>query len=242
VSERIYSIMKHGKKYTAVRSKIDPRASFPLDQAVKMVKDSAYAKFDETVEVAVRLGVDPKKADQMIRGTVSLPHGTGKQVRVLVLAKGERVQEAKEAGADHVGLEDYIEKIQGGWLECDVIVAAPDVMAAVGKIGKLLGPKGMMPNPKSGTVTPEVGKAVKEIKKGKIAFKVDRTGNVQVPVGKVSFGFDALKENALSFVDMIMRLKPASAKGLYLQNASITSTMGAGVKLDTQDLLAQLRQ
>lgn len=234
--------MKHGKQYRAVREKIDSRTAYAIDEAVKLVKSNSYTKFDETVEFVVRLGVDPKKADQMIRGTVSLPHGTGKQVRVLVLTKGEKVKEATDAGADHVGLEDYIEKLKEGWLECDVVVASPDVMAEVGKIGKLLGPKGMMPNPKSGTVTPDVGKAVADIKKGKIAFRVDRTGNIAVPIGKVSFDEVKLRENALSFVDTIMRLKPTSSKGLYLKNAAITSTMGAGVKLDTQELLTALRQ
>ncbi len=234
--------MKHGKKYKELKSKTDARAAYAVDDAVKMVKENSYVKFDETVEFVVRLGVDPKKADQMIRGTVTLPHGTGKEVKVLVLTTGEKVQEAKDAGADHVGLEDYIEKLKTGWLDCDVVVASPDVMSLVGKIGKLLGPKGIMPNPKSGTVTPDVGKAVSEIKTGKIAFRVDRTGNIAVPIGKVSFDEGKLKENALSFVDVIMRLKPSTSKGLYLKNASMTSSMGVGVKLDTQDLLAQLRQ
>lgn len=234
--------MKHGKKYSELRSKIDARSAYSIDDALRAVKENAFAKFDETVEFAVRLGVDPKKADQMIRGTVTLPHGTGKEVKVLVLTKGEKVQEAKDAGADHVGLEDYIEKLQQGWLECDVVVASPDVMSVVGKIGKLLGPKGLMPNPKSGTVTPDIGKAVAEIKRGKIAFRVDRTGNIAVPIGRVSFDGSKLKENALSFVDVVMRLKPATSKGLYLKNASVTSTMGVGIKLDTQDLLTQLRQ
>jgi len=233
--------MKHGKKYKEIKTRIDSRQAYPLEDAVKMVKENSFAKFDETVEFVVRLGVDPKKADQMIRSTVTLPHGTGKKVKVLVLTKGEKVEEAKAAGADHVGLEDFIEKIQGGWLDCDVVVASPDVMAVVGKIGKLLGPKGIMPNPKSGTVTPDVGKAVTEIKKGKIAFRVDRTGNIAVPIGKISFDDDKLKENALSFVDTIMRLKPTSSKGLYLRNAAMTSSMGAGIKLDTQDLLGKIR-
>jgi large subunit ribosomal protein L1 len=234
--------MKHGKKYKELKSKTDARTAHVIDDAVKMVKENSFVKFDETVEFVVRLGVDPKKADQMIRGTVTLPHGTGKEVKVLVLTKGEKVQEAKDAGADHVGLEDYIEKLKTGWLDCDVVVASPDVMSLVGKIGKLLGPKGIMPNPKSGTVTPNVGKAVGEIKKGKIAFRVDRTGNIAVPIGKVSFDDGKLKENALSFMDVIMRLKPSTSKGLYLKNASITSSMGVGVKLDMQDLLTQLRQ
>lgn len=234
--------MKHGKKYKELKSKSDARTAFVIDDAVKMVKENSYVKFDETVEFVVRLGVDPKKADQMIRGTVTLPHGTGKEVKVLVLTKGEKVQEAKDAGADHIGLEDYIEKLKTGWLDCDVVVASPDVMSLVGKIGKLLGPKGMMPNPKSGTVTPNVGKAVSEIKKGKIAFRVDRTGNISVPIGKVSFDDGKLKENALSFMDVIMRLKPSTSKGLYLRNASVTSSMGVGIKLDMQDLLTQLRQ
>jgi large subunit ribosomal protein L1 len=234
--------MKHGKKYKESKSKVDPRMAYAVDDAVRMVKENSYAKFDESVELVVRLGVDPKQADQMIRGTVTLPHGTGKEVKVLVLTKGEKVQEAKDAGADHVGLEDYIEKLQTGWLDCDVVVASPDVMSLVGKIGKLLGPKGIMPNPKSGTVTPDVGKAVSDIKRGKIAFRVDRTGNIAVPIGKVSFDVGKLKENALSFMDVVMRLKPSTSKGLYLKNASMSSSMGVGVKLDTQDLLTQLRQ
>ncbi len=234
--------MKHGKKYSAIKDKVDRKTAFVVGDAVQMVKDNSFAKFDETVEFVVKLGVDPKKADQMIRGTVTLPHGTGKEVKVLVLTKGEKVQEARDAGADHVGLEDMIEKIKEGWLDCDVIVASPDAMSVVGKIGKLLGPKGMMPNPKSGTVTPDVAKAVKEIKKGKIAFRVDRTGNIAVPIGKVSFDNDKLSENALSFLDVVMRMKPSSSKGLYLRNASITSSMGVGIKLDTQDLLTKLRQ
>jgi large subunit ribosomal protein L1 len=233
--------MQHGRKYKEARSKVDPKTHYAVDEAMKMVKQNSYVKFDETIEFVVKLGVDPKKADQMIRGTVTLPHGTGKEVKVLVLTKGEKVLEAKEAGADHVGLEDYIEKIKEGWIDMDVVVASPDCMADVGKIGKLLGPKGLMPNPKSGTVTPDVGKAVQEIKKGKIAFRVDRTGNIAVPIGKVSFDENKLRDNALSFLDVVMRMKPATAKGLYLRNAAVASSMGVGIKIDTQDMLAKLR-
>jgi len=234
--------MGRGKNYRKIRESIDSHKGYEIDEAVALVKKNAFAKFDETVELAVRLGVDPRKADQAIRSTVTLPHGTGRTVRVLVMTRGDNVEAAREAGADYVGLEEYVEKIQGGWFEFDVIVASPDCMAQVGKLGKILGPKGLMPNPKSGTVTPDVGKAVGEIKKGKIAFRVDRTGNIAVPIGKVSFDDNKLKQNALSFMDTILRLKPATAKGQYLKHAAITSTMGVGIKIDTQNLIAALRK
>lgn len=234
--------MGRGKNYRKIRDSVDSHRAYEIDEAVSLVKKNSFAKFDETVELAVRLGVDPRKADQAIRSTVTLPHGTGRSVRVLALTKGENAEAAKEAGADYVGLEDYVEKIQNGWLDFDVVVASPDCMAQVGKLGKLLGPKGLMPNPKSGTVTPDVGRAVSEIKKGKIAFRVDRTGNIAVPIGKVSFEENKLRENALSFMDTILRLKPATAKGQYLRHAAITSTMGVGIKLDTQNLIAALRK
>ncbi len=233
--------MKTGKKYAEFRKKIDSREAYELDDAVKMVKENAFAKFDETVELAIRLGVDPKKADQMVRGTVVLPHGTGKKVRVLVLTKGEKVVEAQEAGADYVGLEDLVEKIQGGWFDFDVAVASPDVMGMVGKIGKILGPRGLMPNPKSGTVTMDIGKAVSDIKKGKISYRVDKVGNVHVGVGKVSFNENQIKDNVLAFMDAILRAKPPSAKGQYLKNIALSSTMGVGIKLNTQGVIAALK-
>jgi large subunit ribosomal protein L1 len=233
--------MKAGKKYTAFRQKVDRRRTYNLDEAVKLVKDNAYAKFDETVEMAIRLGIDPKKADQMVRGTVVLPHGTGKKVRVLVLTKGEKVAEAQQAGADYVGLEDLLAKIQGGWFDFDVVVASPDVMGMVGKIGKVLGPRGLMPNPKSGTVTFDIGKAVGDIKKGKVSYRVDKVGNIQIGIAKTSFDYKQIKENALAFMDAVMRAKPSSAKGLYLKNVAICSTMGVGIKLNSASILAELK-
>jgi len=233
--------MKAGKKYTAFRQKVDRTRTYNLDEAVKLVKDNAYAKFDETVEMAIRLGIDPKKADQMVRGTVVLPHGTGKKVRVLVLTKGEKVAEAQQAGADYVGLEDLLAKIQGGWFDFDVVVASPDVMGMVGKIGKVLGPRGLMPNPKSGTVTFDIGKAVGDIKKGKVSYRVDKVGNIQIGIAKTSFDYKQIKENALAFMDAVMRAKPSSAKGLYLKNVAICSTMGVGIKLNSASILAELK-
>jgi large subunit ribosomal protein L1 len=233
--------MSTGKKYSEFRKKVDSRTAYDLDEAVKLLKENAYAKFDETVELAVRLGVDPKKADQMIRGTVVLPHGTGKKVRVLVFTKGEKVTEAEEAGADYVGLEEYVDKVQGGWFDFDVVVASPDVMGMVGKLGKVLGPRGLMPNPKSGTVTMDVGKAISDIKKGKISYRVDKVGNVHVGIGKVSFSESQIKENLLAFMDAIVRARPAAAKGQYLRNVSVSSTMGVGIKLNPSGLVAELK-
>jgi large subunit ribosomal protein L1 len=221
-----------GKKFRAAVSKVDRAREYPLQEAVQLVKSSAFAKFDETVDVAVRLGVDPRHADQVVRGTVVLPHGTGSTVRVLVITQGDRVREAEAAGADFVGIE-YIQKLKDGWLECDVIVATPDVMGQLGTLGRVLGPRGLMPNPKAGTVTMDVAKAVREIKAGKIEFRVDKTGNVHAPVGKVSFGADQLAANVHAFMETIVRAKPAAAKGTYLRSATISSTMGPGVKLDT---------
>jgi large subunit ribosomal protein L1 len=205
---------------------------YPIPDAVALVKGSSYAKFDETVDVAVNLGVDPRHADQVVRGTVVLPHGTGKSVRVLVITQGDRVREAEAAGADFVGIE-YIQKIKEGWLECDVIVATPDVMGQLGALGKVLGPRGLMPNPKAGTVTMDVTRAVREIKAGKIEFRVDKTGNVHAPVGKVSFTAPHLADNVQAFMDTIARAKPAAAKGTYIRSATISSTMGPGVRLET---------
>lgn len=202
-----------------------------------MVKQKAFAKFDESVEVSVRLGVDPKHADQIIRGTVVMPHGTGKKVRILVLAKGEKEKEALGAGADLVGADDYIEKIQGGWTDVDAIIATPDMMSSVGKLGKILGPRGLMPNPKSGTVTFDIAKAVRDLKAGKIEYRVDKQGNIGVAIGKVSFAENALVENARAFLLAIVRARPASLKGQYLKNVALSTTMGPGLKLDPQEIL-----
>ena len=222
----------HGKKFQAAVAKVDRAREYPIPDAVQLVKGSSYAKFDETVDVAVNLGVDPRHADQVVRGTVVLPHGTGKSVRVLVITQGDRVREAEAAGADFVGIE-YIQKIKDGWLECDVIVATPDVMGQMGALGKVLGPRGLMPNPKAGTVTMDVTKAVREIKAGKIEFRVDKSGNVHAPVGKVSFSAPQLADNVQAFMDTIARAKPAAAKGTYIRSATISSTMGPGVRLET---------
>ncbi|MEA2714679.1 MAG: large subunit ribosomal protein [Gemmatimonadales bacterium] len=221
-----------GKKFRGAVAKVDRTRVYPIPEAVALVKDSSFAKFDETVDVAVNLGVDPRHADQVVRGTVVLPHGTGKSVRVLVITQGDRVREAEAAGADFVGIE-YIQKIKDGWLECDVIVATPDVMGQLGALGRVLGPRGMMPNPKAGTVTMDVTKAVREIKAGKIEFRVDKTGNVHAPVGKVSFSSAQLADNVQAFMDTIHRVKPAAAKGTYIRSATVSSTMGPGVRLET---------
>ena len=221
-----------GKKFRAAATKVDRAREYPIPEAVSLVKGTAFAKFDETVDVAVRLGVDPRHADQVVRGTVVLPHGTGKSVRVLVITQGERVREAEAAGADFVGIE-YVQKIKDGWLECDVIVATPDVMGQLGQLGKVLGPRGLMPNPKAGTVTMDVGRAVRESKAGKIEFRVDKAGNVHAAIGKVSFALDALESNFGAFMDQIVRSKPAASKGVYVRNVSVSSTMGPGVRVDT---------
>jgi large subunit ribosomal protein L1 len=223
---------RHGKKFRTAVGKVDRSREYPISDAVQLVKNTSYAKFDETVDVAVSLGVDPRHADQVVRGTVVLPHGTGKPVRVLVIAQGDRVREAEAAGADFVGVE-YIQKIKDGWLECDVIVATPDVMGQLGALGKVLGPRGLMPNPKAGTVTMDVTKAVREIKAGKIEFRVDKSGNVHAPVGKVSFSAPDLAANVQMFMDTIARAKPAAAKGTYIRSATISCTMGPGVRLET---------
>lgn len=205
---------------------------YPLDEATQIVKDITYTKFDASVDIDVRLGVDPKKADQMVRGVVTLPHGVGKDVRVLVLCTPDKEAEAKEAGADHVGLDDYIKKIEGGWTDIDVIITMPTVMAQVGRLGRVLGPRGLMPNPKSGTVTMDVATAVKEVKAGKIDFKVDKYGIIHTSIGKSSFDAEKLKENAMEMILTISKLKPASAKGTYMQSITMSSTMSKGVKID----------
>ena len=226
---------KHGKKYTAAVAKVEPRV-YPLSDAVGLAKETAFAKFDETMEMVLRLGVDPRHADQMVRGTVVLPHGTGKSVKVLVFAGGEKVKEAEDAGADHVGGEEMAAKINEGWLDFDAIVATPDLMKVVGRLGRVLGPRGLMPNPKAGTVTFDVGAAVKQIKAGKIEFRVDKTGIIHVPFGKASFSEEQLNENAEALLEAILRAKPASAKGKYLKSVSVSSTMGPGVRIDEGSL------
>jgi len=223
---------KKGKRFLAAKANVNRENSYPLDEAIQLVKGGATAKFDETAEIAIRLGVDPRKADQMVRGTVLLPHGIGKTVRVLVFAKGEKETEAKEAGAEYVGAEDFVEKIKGGWLDFDKAVATPDMMGTVGKIAKILGPRGLMPNPKVGTVTVNVKETVEELKKGKVEFRTDKSGILHVPVGKVSFELQKLSENILALVETVNRLKPASSKGQYLKNVVLSSTMGPSVKLD----------
>lgn len=223
---------KPGKRYEAAAEAVKKGGSCDLPKAIEAVKSTAKAKFDETVEMAIRLGVDPKHADQMVRGTVVLPHGTGKSVRVLVFAKGEKEREAREAGADHVGCEDLIEKIQQGWLDFDRAIATPDVMGLVGRLGKVLGPRGLMPNPKTGTVTFDVGRAVREFKGGKIEYRVEKAGIVHAPVGKASFTQNQLYDNAMALLDALVRAKPASSKGRYLRGIALSSTMGPGVRVD----------
>jgi large subunit ribosomal protein L1 len=223
--------MAHGKKYRQAREKIE-RSPCGVADAVKLAKDHAYAKFDETLEVAMRLGVDPKHADQMVRGTVVLPHGTGKKLRILVFASGEKIREAEEAGADHVGGDELAKKIETGWLDFDAVVATPDMMRVVGRLGRVLGPRGLMPNPKTGTVTADVGKAITELKAGKVEFRVDKTGIIHAPVGKMSFSAEQLKDNAEALIHAVMRARPAAAKGKYVRSATISSTMGPGIRLD----------
>ncbi len=229
--------MKHSKRYNETLKSVDRRKAYPLSEAVLKVKEVATAKFDESIELSVRLGVDPRKADQMVRGTVLLPHGTGKKVRVCVLTKGAKEKEAQEAGADYVGAEDLIAKIAEGWLDFDVVIATPDIMGQVGKLGKILGTRGLMPNPKSGTVTMEVGRAVKEAKAGKISFRVDKYGIINTAVGKKSFTPDQIKENVQAVYEMINRLKPATAKGVYVKNVTLSSTMGPGIRLDKNAII-----
>ena len=225
-----------GKKYLEAKSKVDRGKRYEIEEGVKLLLESAYAKFDESVDLAIRLGVDPKKPDQMVRGTVVLPHGTGRKVRVLAFAKGQKEKEALDAGADIVGAEDLVEKISKGWLEFDKAIATPDMMGLVSKLGKILGPRGLMPNPKVGTVTFDLEKAIREIKAGKVEFKVEKAGVVHVPVGKVSFGFDRLLENVKALLEVILRAKPPTSKGIYLRSIAVSSTMGPGIKIDPLDV------
>jgi len=220
------------KNRKAVLAKYNSEKEYSLDEAAKLLKDITFTKFDASVDVDIRLGVDPKKSDQMVRGVVSLPHGLGKVVRVLVLCTPDKQQEAKDAGADHVGLDDYITKIEGGWTDIDVIICTPTVMAKVGKLGKVLGPRGLMPNPKSGTVTLEVGKAVKEVKAGKVDFKIDKQSIIHASVGKASFAADMIKDNVSELINTVIRLKPASAKGDYIRSITLSTTMSPGVAID----------
>ena len=226
---------KHGKRFAAARQQV-PERPHTIEDAVPLMQKVKFAKFDETVEIAMRLGVDPKHADQMVRGTVVLPHGLGKSKKVLAIAGPEKQKEASEAGADHVGGEELVEKIQGGWMDFDAVVATPDMMRAVGKLGKVLGPRGLMPNPKTGTVTPNIAQAVKEIKAGKVEFRVDKTGIVHAPVGKTSFATPSLVANAHALVESIVKAKPAAAKGKFLRSVTLSSTMGPGVRIDTTQI------
>ena len=234
--------MKHSRKHKEYREGIDRQKRYLLPDAIEVLKNKHYVKFDESVEVAIRLGVNPKHADQMVRGTVSLPHGTGKTVRVLAFAQGDKVAEAEEAGADYIGGEELAEKIKGGWIDFDVAVATPDMMRVVGKLGKILGPRGLMPNPKTGTVTPDISRAIKELKGGRIEFRVDKQANIASAVGKLSFEAQQIEENVISFINAIVRAKPAAAKGAYMLGVSICSSMSPGLKLDHLELLAALKK
>lgn len=228
---------KHGKKYRQSATKVEHRP-YPLKEAIQLARDASFVKFDETLEIAMRLGVDPKHADQMVRGTVVLPHGLGTVSRVLVFATGDKVREAEEAGADVVGGDELAKRIEGGWMEFDSVVATPDMMRVVGRLGKVLGPRGLMPNPKAGTVTLDVAKAVQEIKAGKVEFRVDKTGIIHAPLGKLSFGTDQLWENAEALIGAVLKAKPSAAKGKYVRGASLSSTMGPGIKVDDANLTA----
>ena len=223
---------QRGKNYRKALENIDRQKPYEFEEGLKLILGNAFGKFDNTVEIATRLGVDPRKADQLVRGTVSLPHGTGKEVKVLVFAKGEKEKEARDAGADYAGSDELVEKIKEGWFDFDRAVATPDMMGTVGKIGKLLGPRGLMPNPKGGTVTFDVGETVKALKAGKIEFRVDRTGNVHIPAGKVSFGVDKLKDNIVAILETVVKLKPSTSKGVYLRNIALSTTHGPGIKID----------
>ncbi|MGE5682747.1 MAG: 50S ribosomal protein L1 [Bacillota bacterium] len=231
-------MMKVSKRIKALKEKVDLNKEYSLDEAIKTLKGFSNVKFTESLDCAIRLGVDPRHADQMVRGTVSLPNGTGKEVKVLVVAKGAKAQDALDAGADYAGFDEYLEKIKGGWADIDVIIATPDVMADLGKLGRILGPKGLMPNPKSGTVTMDVATAVKEVKAGKIEFRVDKTGIVHTSIGKVSFTEDKLVENAKAFLSTIIKLKPSSAKGTYVKSLYLSTTMGPGLRISREEVAA----
>jgi len=231
-------VPKHGKNYRKAAEAVEERG-YSVEEAIELAKSNAFAKFDEGMDVSIRLGVDPKHADQMVRGTVGLPHGTGKEARILVFASGEKVKEAEEAGADHVGGEELAQKVQGGWLDFDAVVSTPDMMKEVGKLGRVLGPRGLMPNPKAGTVTFEVGKAVNEIKAGKVEFRVDKAGVLHAPFGRASFEASQLVENLSAVMAAVLRAKPAAAKGRYLRSVSISSTMGPGVRIDESTVTAE---
>jgi large subunit ribosomal protein L1 len=229
--------MKTSKRRKEISKNTEPKKEYSITEAISKLKESSNAKFDESVDIAMRLGVDPRQADQLIRGTVTLPHGTGKTIRVLVIAKPERQEDAKNAGADYVGFEDYLKMIQEGWADCDVIIATPDVMSDLGKLGKILGPKGLMPNPKSGTVTPDIAKAVKEVKAGRIEFRVDKAGIVHAALGKASFDVKKLEENIHTFINQIIRMKPATAKGQYVKSVTLNSTMGPGYSISRSEIV-----
>jgi len=233
---------KRGKNYRKVAEEIDKSKMYNLDEGVELALKGDYSKFDESVDIAIRLGVDPRHADQMVRSSVVLPNGTGKEIRVLVFAKGEKEKEALDAGADYAGGDEFVEKIKGGWLEFDRTIATPDMMATVGKIGRILGPRNLMPNAKLGTVTFDVERVVKEVKSGKVDFKVDKAGIIHAMLGKSSFGSQKVKENVLAFVDKIIQLKPSTSKGIYLKNISLSTTMGPGVKVDPLDIRNVIKQ
>ncbi|MFH1700176.1 MAG: 50S ribosomal protein L1 [Candidatus Zixiibacteriota bacterium] len=234
--------MKKSKNQRAVLEKFDKLKQYSFEESIGFIKENSFVKFDESVDINLKLGVDPRHADQIVRGTVSLPHGTGKSVKVIAFAQGEKIKEAEEAGADYIGGDEEAQKIQEGWIDFDVIVATPDMMGKIGRLGKVLGPRGLMPNPKSGTVTMDIGKAVKELKAGKIEFRVDRQGGLSSSIGKVSFDKEKLIENATEFIKAIVRAKPAAAKGTYLKSASISSTMGVGLRLDHNAILLDLKK
>ncbi|MGA1869051.1 MAG: 50S ribosomal protein L1 [bacterium] len=233
--------MKKGKKYFTSKEKLETGKKYELKEALSLVKELSYAKFDESVDMAVKLGVNPRKSDQMVRGSVVLPHGTGKTVKILVFAKGEKEKEALDAGADYAGADELVEKIKTGWLDFDRTIATPDMMGSVGKLGKILGPRGLMPNPKTGTVTFDVARVIEEIKKGKVDFRVEKAGIVHVPIGRISFNVDQLVENAFSFLQTVLRLKPPTSKGEYLKKLAVSSTMGPGIRLDIIKIKNELK-
>ncbi len=234
--------MKRSKNYRQVKEKLDRLKQYSLEESITFIRENKFVKFDESVDINLKLGVDPRHADQIVRGTVSLPHGTGKDVKILVFAQGEKEKEAQEAGADFIGGDDEVKKIQGGWVDFDVVVATPDMMSKVGRLGKILGPRGLMPNPKSGTVTMDLEKTIKELKTGKIEFRVDRQSGLSASIGKVSFDAEALTANALAFLGAVVRAKPSAAKGTYIKSAAISSTMGVGLKLDHATILTDMKK